>query len=63
MKIPAQNEMKRPGQNNPSNPLTTVSVANMNNHVIGTPNRISAHFHVLAQGHIRGPLTWTHTRI
>lgn len=63
MNMPAQNEMNRPGQNNPPNPVTIAEVASMNNQVIGTPNIINAHFHVLAHGHINGPFTCIHTSI
>ena len=61
IKIPAQNEIKRPGQNSPPNPCTTKLVASMNNAVIGTPRIINAHLYVLAHGQIKGPFTWIHT--
>jgi hypothetical protein len=63
MKIPAQKEMNRPGQNIPPNPCTTKLVASINNQVIGTPSNINAQRHSFAHGQINGPLTWIHTNI
>tara|TARA_R110002126_G_scaffold106328_2_gene241222 strand:+ start:353 stop:502 length:150 start_codon:yes stop_codon:yes gene_type:complete len=49
--------MKRPGQNEPPNPATASSVADINNHVIGIPATINNHFHDLPQDHNIGALT------
>ena len=57
MNIPATNEVNRPGQNIPANPLTEYRVASMNSHVIGIPRNINAVRYVFAQSHIKGPFT------
>jgi hypothetical protein len=55
--IPLTKDMNRPGQNDPANPETASSVADINNHVIGIPPRINNHFHDLPQDHNIGALT------
>ena len=61
--MPAVNDIKRPGQNDPPNPLTDDSVACMNIIVIGKPIMISAHRHSLAHNHNKGPFNCIHTSI
>lgn len=63
IKIPATNEVNRPGQNCPLYPETEYRVASMNAHVIGTPNNINAILYVFAQSQINGPLTCIQTTI
>jgi hypothetical protein len=53
--IPLINERNRAGQNWPSNAETAMDVANINNHVIGTPISRNNQLYCFKEGHIIGP--------